>query len=223
MIKYYRNLLLTLTEIEEHPVLLVHALTGCAFHCFHCFNYKELIEEEHDWYYTINDVINYVVRQKDLCEYIVFSGGEYLNASIEDLISDLSKVRQASDKPIIIYTNGTQHEKMNKLMELKLVDGFHIDMKLPYHLMNSEDFDLAELALGIKVKDLTLFDRLLKAIDFGVKSDKGYSKIRSVKYPFLSDSAFEENRLFIDELNTKYAKRVPYEVNDFVYQEQNKD
>lgn len=221
MIKYYKNLLLTLTEIEEHPVLLVHALTGCSFHCFHCFNYKELIEEEHEWYYTINDIVNYVVRQKDLCEYIVFSGGEYLNADLDDLISDLSKVRAASDKPIIVYTNGTNPEKMEKLAELKLVDGFHIDMKLPYHLLGADDFDLVELALGIKVNNLSLFDRLLRAIDFSIKSDKGYSKVRSVKYPFLSESAFEENHRHIDELNAKYSRHVPYEVNDFIYEEQN--
>jgi len=48
MIKYYKNLLLTLGEIKGHPALLVHALTGCSFRCFHCFNFKELIEKKHD-------------------------------------------------------------------------------------------------------------------------------------------------------------------------------
>ncbi len=220
MIKYYKNLLLTLSEIEGHPSLLVHALTGCSFRCFHCFNVKELIDKEHDEYYLINDVIKYVVRQKDLFEYIVFSGGEFLNAPLQDLTSDLEQVRKASDKPIIIYTNGTNYDKMKVLSERGLVDGYHIDMKLPYHLLNEEDFDLAELTLGVRLSDLSLFKKLLRSIVFTIKSDCGYNKVRSVKYPFLSESAFEQNRVYIDSLNEKYEKAVPYEVNDFIYDEE---
>ncbi len=220
MIKYYKNLLLTLTEIKGHPALLVHALTGCSFRCFHCFNVKELIDKKHDEYYLIDDVIKYVVRQKDLFEYIVFSGGEFLNASIDDLTSDLEQVRLVSDKPIIVYTNGTNYDKMKVLSERGLVEGYHIDMKLPYHLLNEEDFDLAELTLGVRLNDLSLFKKLLRSIAFTIKSDCGYSKVRSVKYPFLSESAFEQNRAYIESLNDKYEKAVPYEVNDFIYDEE---
>ena len=220
MIKYYKNLLLTLTEIKGHPALLVHALTGCSFRCFHCFNVKELIDKEHDEYYLIDDVIKYVVRQKDLFEYIVFSGGEFLNAPIDDLENDLARVRKVSNKPIIIYTNGTNYDKMKFLSDKELVDGFHIDMKLPYHLLTEEDFDLVELTLGLRLKNLLLFKKLLKAIVYAVSNDCGYSKVRSVRYPFLSDSAFEENRSFIESLNNKYKKSVPYEVNDFIYEDE---
>jgi hypothetical protein len=34
MIKYYNKIILSLAEITAHPVLLIHGLTGCAFHCF---------------------------------------------------------------------------------------------------------------------------------------------------------------------------------------------
>ena len=220
MIRYYKNLLLTLSEIKGHPALLVHALTGCSFRCFHCFNFKELIEKNNDDYYLIDDVIKYVIRQKDLFEYVVFSGGEFLNAAIDDLRSDLKQVRKVSDKPIIIYTNGTNHEKMKILYEEGLVDGFHIDMKLPYHLLNEDDFDLVELTIGLRLDNLNLITRLLQAIIYAVESDRGYSKVRSVRYPFLSDTAFEENRAYIASLNAKFNKAVPYEVNDFIYEEE---
>ncbi|MFA5421755.1 MAG: radical SAM protein [Bacilli bacterium] len=219
MIRYYNNLLLTLSEIPGHPALLVHALTGCSFHCFHCFNYEELIKKNHERAYDIRDVIKYIVRQSDLFEYIIFSGGEFLNAPLENLIADLSAVKEVADKPIIIYTNGTNCAKMKALNDINLVAGFHIDMKLPYHLLSADDFDLAELTLGIKVSDCKLFKNLIKALDYVVQSDHGYSKVRSVKYPFLSESAFEENRLFIASLNEKYQKAVPYEVNDFIYEQ----
>lgn len=220
MIRYYKNLLLTLSEIPGHPALLVHALTGCSFHCFHCFNFKELIATKHKQTYSISDVINYIVRQNDLFEYIIFSGGEYLNASLQDLIEDLQAVRQNSDKPIIVYTNGTNDTKMEELFKLRLIDGFHIDMKLPYHLLSLDDLDLIELTLGIKINDLSLFNKLIKAIEFVIKNDQGFSKVRSVRYPFLSDSAFDENQQFINQLNKRYRKSVVYEVNDFIYDEE---
>lgn len=220
MIRYYKNLLLTLSEIPGHPALLVHALTGCSFHCFHCFNFKELIATKHKQTYSISDVINYIVRQNDLFEYIIFSGGEFLNAPLQDLIEDLQAVRQVSDKPIIVYTNGTNYSKMVELNKLHLIDGFHIDMKLPYHLLSLDDLDLIELTLGIKVHDLSLFTKLINAIEFVIENDQGFSKVRSVKYPFLSDSAFDENQQFVNQLNKRYSKSVIYEVNDFIYDEE---
>jgi hypothetical protein len=86
--------------------------------------------------------------------------------------------------------------------------------------LTEEDFDLVELTLGLRLKNLLLFKKLLKAIVYAVSNDCGYSKVRSVRYPFLSDSAFEENRSFIESLNNKYKKSVPYEVNDFIYEDE---
>ncbi|MCX5775522.1 MAG: radical SAM protein [Firmicutes bacterium] len=219
MIKYYDKLILSLTEVDAHPSFLIHGLTGCKFHCYHCFNYDELIVKPHPDFYTVEDVIGYIQKQGDLFEYLLFSGGEFLLAPLDSLISDLGKIRKASPKPIIIYTTGIELEKMKKLSELKLVDGYHIDMKLPYHLLTDEDFDLIELTMGIKVKDLSLLNSLTKAIEFVVQHDAGYSRVRSVKYPFLGESAFEECREFIHELNEKYHKHVPYDANQFIYQE----
>ncbi len=220
MIKYYNKLILTLSEIEGHPSLLIHGLTGCMFHCFKCFNYKDLIETEHEDYYVVDDLIKYILRQKDLFDYLLFSGGEFMLASLEDLINDLSKIKAVTDKKIIIYTTGIQLEKMKVLKEKGLVDGFHIDMKLPYHLLNVEDLELVELAMGIKLKDLTLINKLIQAIDFVVETDQGLNQIRSVKYPFLDESAFDACKSYITKLNKKYDKDVPYEAHTFIYPEE---
>jgi hypothetical protein len=40
-------------------------------------------------------------------------------------------------------------------------------MKLPYHLLNEDDYDLIELTMGIPVTNLTLFDTLLDR--FGIR------------------------------------------------------
>jgi len=222
MIKYYNKLILSMSEIEDHPSLLIHGLTGCMFKCYHCFNYEELIEKEHTSYYTIKDLINYIERQSDLFEYILFSGGEYMLAPLEFLIEDLTRIKQITNKPIIVYTTGIELAKMKKLDELRLVDGYHIDMKLPYHLLTDQDFDLVEMTMGIRVKDLSLFNKLLESITFVAQTDRGFSQIRSVKYPFLDESAFHECKSFIDMLNDKYNKNIPYFANKFIYPETKK-
>jgi pyruvate-formate lyase-activating enzyme len=219
MIRYYKNLILTLSEIREKPTLLIHALTGCSLRCYQCFNYEELICSPNEYYYVIDDILKYIKRQEDLFDFIVFSGGEYLNAPIDDLKDDLNKIRSVTNKPIIVYTNGTNYEKMVLLSKLNLVDGYHIDMKLPYHLLTKDDEELVELTLGKKINDLNFFQNILKSIEHVVKSDKGYSQVRSVRYPFMSQSAFEENEIYIQKLNEIYEKEVPFYLNDFLYEE----
>lgn len=215
-IKYYENLIFSMSEIEGHPVLLVHALTGCMFRCYKCFNYEELIMKKHEKFYTIDDVVKMIDRQNNIIDYVLFSGGEYLLAPIDSLIHDLEKVRLVTDKKIIIYTTGYELEKMKILVQRKLVDGFHIDMKLPYHLLTSDDFELIEHTMGIKVKDLKIINQLIDAIDFVVKNDQGLSQVRSVKYPFLDESAFIECKSFIDRLNRLYNRNIPYFANRFL-------
>jgi hypothetical protein len=108
---------------------------------------------------------------------------------------------------------------MKTLFELKLVDGFHLDMKLPYHLLTMDDLDLVELTMGLKLENLDLFVTLLKAVDYVVATDLGFNRIRTVRYPFASDSSFEESQSYINDLNKKYNKKVPYDINPFVYPE----
>lgn len=222
MIKYYKKLILTFSEIENHPSLLIHGLTGCMFKCYECFNYDELVVKQHEQFYTIDDVLEYIIKQQDLFDYLLFSGGEFLLAPLEDLVEDLTKIRQATQKKIIIYTTGVELHKMQVLMDKKLVDGYHIDMKLPYHLLTIDDLDLIEHTMGIKLKDLKLINKLIEAIHFVVKNDQGLSQIRSVKYPFLDESAFVECKSFIMSLNDLYNKNIPYEAHTFIYPEGDK-
>lgn len=215
-IRYYDKIIFSMSEIEGHPTLLIHALTGCMFHCFKCFNYEELIEKKHDQFYTIDDVVKTIDRQNHIVDYILFSGGEYLLAPIESLIHDLKKVRAITDHKIIIYTTGYELEKMKELVKRHLVDGFHIDMKLPYHLLSMDDLDLIEHTMGVQLKDLKMIKRLMNAIEFVVQNDSGFSQVRSVKYPFLDESAFIECKSFIDQLNSLYNKNIPYFANRFL-------
>lgn len=220
MIKYYDKLLLSLSEIENHPILLVHALSGCQLRCFHCLNRHELLEKTHEHFYTIHDVIDFAKKQALLFDYVVFSGGEFLLASLEDLTEDLTLLKAEVAKPVIVYTNGIAYEKVAALHQRGLVDGFHVDMKLPFHLLTNEDYDLAELTLGISLRDMSIPQIILKTLEYVISTDRGFSRVRSVRYPFLGAEAFHENRLWVDAMNRKYGKHVPYDVNNFVYNPQ---
>lgn len=215
MIAYYPNIQFTFSEIKNTPVLLIHSLEGCIFHCFKCINYDELISKKHPHIIHIQEVIDTIRLQDGLFEQIVISGGEFLISPIEEIISDLHQIRNITDKPIIIYTTGFFLKKMKILHQKGLVNGFHIDMKLPYHLLQEEDKDLIHHTFG---KDISIdqIHRMMEAIDYTISIDQGYSQIRSVKYPFLHQSAFDECRLHIHRLNEKHHKVTPYQTHSFI-------
>jgi pyruvate-formate lyase-activating enzyme len=162
----------------------------------------------------MDDICEYIKRNDFLFESIVLSGGEYLISPLDTLMHDLTKLRNSTNKKIIIYTNGMFPEKMIAIKDL--VDGFHTDMKLPYHLLDIyEDEEIIKTTLGIMANQ-TILDKLNKSIELTVKLDKGNNQIRSVKYPFMNESAFEENMDHIKKLNNTYVKNTKYYINSFV-------
>lgn len=215
MIHYYNHLLLTMSEIKHHKTLLIHALSGCMFHCFKCINYEELILKKQEEYYRISELMKLMERQKDLFDTVVFSGGEFLLYSIEDLIHDLRMIKEDFSQPIIIYTSGLFVEKMQILLDLELVDGFHIDMKLPYHLLTEDDQELMALTFG-KTMIMSDINSMMQGIELAVKTDQGLNQIRSVRYPFLDASAFVACEDYIKGLNHLYNKSVIYETHGFI-------
>ncbi len=219
MIKYYPKINLSLSEVNNQPTLLIYSLEGCNLNCYKCFN-RNLIDNKYKDYYTINDIINYIKLNENIFESIVFSGGEYLVSSSLDIFHDLSLIKSITKKPIIIYTNGFLVDKIFMFTESpsikNIVDGFHIDMKLPYHLLDiKKDKELIIKALGIKLNENNI-NNPLTSISYVIKNDKGYSQVRSVKYPFLDESAFIECEKYIQEVNKFYGKNVPYFTNEFV-------
>lgn len=217
MIKFYKNTMRSYKDIPNKISLIIHSVScKCNLKCFGCFNYNELILKEHKEYYSENDVLNIIENSKDLIDVIIFSGGEFLLHELEDIESICSKIKRTYNKTIVIYTNGTQYDKVKYLLENKLVDGFHVDMKLPYHLMNvKEDEEIFKKILGITINNSTL-ENILKTINIIIKNNSKYSQIRTVKYPILPNEFFEEIELFIKELNKKYNAKVVYCLNEYI-------
>lgn len=215
MISYYPSANLSMSEIKGLTTLSFHGITGCMFHCYKCFNYDDLILHPPKQRWTIDDVIEKAKQQEILVDAFIFSGAEFLMASVDQIHYDLTRVKEAIRKPVILYTTGAFFEKLKHIVDNHLVDGVHIDMKLPYHLLTKDDAWIIKKTMGVDAFSKGYIDACMKSIDYVIEHDQGFSQIRSVRYPFLDDSAFDASKSYIDSINEKYHMHTPYEVHPF--------
>lgn len=210
---------LNLYELEK-PSIHVYVKGPCNMNCYGCFNIGSLFRyEESDL--DMFAMVDYIERQKDLFEYVVFTGGEIFCAPVELLEQAFKLVRdRLPNKKIIVYTNGLDYTSLAALDEAIGLDGIHLDLKLPYHLLDPElDKELIQLTLG-RPLSWSDIDSLTKSIEYVIANDRGLNQIRTVKYPFATQEMWDEGKLYIDSLNEKYNKNVPYKLNKFIEMEE---
>ena len=217
MIKFSKNIIRSFIDLPDKISLVIHSI-GCNLNCYQCFNYEALVHNPLD---ICNEqyILDQIKLNGYLVDAIIISGGEFLLNDIDEIILFLKKLKEIFNGLIIINTNGTSPNKIQELININWVDGFHTDMKLPYHLLNiKKDSELIKVIVG---KELTInkINNILQSLKLTVQCDKGYSQIRSVKYPFLHPNTFKENQKYIDRLNEKYNKQTPYYINMFVEQD----
>lgn len=214
--KFYKNFIRTFKDLPNHHSLLIHSLVGCNFRCVGCHNYNELIEnKDNQDYFIETDILNHLKLNGYLFDSIIFSGGEFLLEDIFSVSKFLGDIREIFNGTIIINTNGAFPNKINHLLNEKLIDGFHIDMKLPYHLLDiEEDKEIYQLILGVTPTQ-EYIAKLLSSIELIIKNNSQYSQVRTVKYPMLSQEYFTEIEKYINKLCKKYNSNVPYLLNDY--------
>jgi len=196
--------------------LIIHSI-GCNLNCYQCFNYKDFVSQPQnicDEEYILHEI----KMNGYLSDAIIFSGGEFLKNPVDEIVLFLSDVKQIYKGLIIINTNGSYPSKIKVLNEKNLIDGFHTDMKLPYYEFDNEIPQETELILGIPKESMDM-NSFLQSIEYTVQFDKGYSQIRSVKYPFMNDEVFERNKIYVQQLNLKHNKNTSYSVNEFIESE----
>lgn len=214
--KFYKKLIRVFNDLPDHTTLLIHSLKGCPMHCYKCHNYDEIIANTPKDYYTSKDIINHIEQNGFLFDAVMFSGGEFLLEGIDKISDLLLDVREVFDGKIIVNTNGMFPDKVDFLLRNTLVDGIHVDMKLPYHILDiKEDKDIYNAIMGI-TPTKQIVDSLLNTIDLVIQSNTILSQVRTVKYPLLSQEFFDETRQYVEELKQKYNSVVPYFQNEFV-------
>lgn len=215
-IKLYNNFIRTFTDLPNHTTLLLHSLSGCPLKCFGCHNYDEIIANTPKEYKTTDDLYDYLERSGFLFDAVMFSGGEFLINPMREVRELLLEVRKRFDGIIIVTTSGMYYDKLQVLYDENLVDGIHIDMKLPYHMLDfEEDAKIYKDIMGI-TPNQKMVDNLLNSVDAVIRHGSELDQVRTVKYPLLDDGFFEEIRRFVDERKSHYNSQVPYFLNDFI-------
>lgn len=215
LMKFYDKFIRTFEDLPDHTSLLIHSLSGCPLQCFGCHNYDEIIAQMPNTYKTTDDLFMYLKQSGFLFDAIIFSGGEFLINSINDVRYTLQRTRELFSGKIIVTTSGIYHGKLKIIYEEQLVDGIHIDMKLPYHVLDIEaDEQIYRDVMGIKPSK-TMVQQMLASIELVIAHNAPVDQIRTVKYPLLSDSFFEEIQCYVNRRKAYYVSDVPYFLNDF--------
>ncbi|WP_163856977.1 radical SAM protein [Paenibacillus elgii] len=217
MLRFYPIMIRTFDDLPGNTSLVIHSLAGCNLHCFGCHNYDELVAPEHEHYLLAGDILQQIKMNGYLFDALIFSGGEFLMGNLKEITLFLTDLKRGFLGKIIINTNGTFPEKIRHLLERELVDGIHIDMKMPYHAFDRNvDMAAYQAVLGV-VPTPALVQNMMSAIQLVIRHNSPFSQVRTVKYPVLSEVYFEQIRSYVDELKERYNSEVTYKLNEFYY------
>lgn len=133
------------TSLLDYPdyISAIVWTKGCNFHCPFCYN-KIIVSGEVDEK-PEEDVLSFLKKRKGLLDGLVITGGEPLLQ--EDIIAFIRNVKKFKYL-VKMDTNGSFPDKLEEIIDKKLVDYISMDIKAPKNKYN-------KLA-GIKVKILDI-------------------------------------------------------------------
>ncbi|RXZ81622.1 radical SAM protein [Paenibacillaceae bacterium] len=215
MLIFYPRFTRTFDDLPGKIALLVHGWNGCNLRCCGCHNYSELIARRPADYLTAEQAINRLAKCHQLFDAILLSGGEFLMAGLDDVTHFLTQLRALFTGEIIILTNGTYPDKLNYILSNNLIDGVHLDLKLPFHCLDPiKDRSVFELVLGVP-PTRALCQRILQSAVLVIRHNSRTSQIRTVRYPMLSDDYFQQIRVYVETLKIEHNSEVPYFLNPY--------
>lgn len=118
------------TTFIEYPgkIASMVFLPGCNFRCSFCFNPELILESEKIEDVKEKEVFDFLEKQKKWIDAVVISGGE--PTLHKDLIDFIKKIKNLGFL-VRIYTNGSNSEVLEKLIDGKLIDSVAMDIKAP--------------------------------------------------------------------------------------------
>lgn len=216
MLAFHPRFVRTFDDLPGRLSLLIHAWNGCNMRCLGCHNHEELIAARADAsHLNAEQTLVRIAAANTLFDAVLLSGGEFLIGAMAEIEPFLEQVRGVFDGCVVIYSNGTYPGKLERLLARGLVDGVHLDVKLPYHLLDpSAESDLYEAILGT-VPSERMRRSLLASIELVIAHDSPVSRVRTVRYPLLSDEYFETIASLVLDLKHKHRSSVPYDLNPY--------
>ena len=139
------------TSLLDYPdrISAIVWTSGCNFCCPFCYNKKlalgtaELFPQE--------EILSFLSKRKELLEGVVISGGEPLLQ--DDLVDFIKRVKNLR-LLVKVDTNGAFPEKLDELLEQKLIDYVAMDVKAPknkYREVSGIDVDLSKIEASINL------------------------------------------------------------------------
>lgn len=118
----------TLLDYPEHIACTIF-LGHCNLRCPFCHNMELVLNPENFPKINIDEIIKFLNERKGKLNGVAITGGEpLLNKDIEDLLKPIKEL----GFPIKVDTNGFFPERIEKLIDDKLVDMFAMDIKSGY-------------------------------------------------------------------------------------------
>lgn len=139
------------TSLLDYPdkISCIVWTMGCNFRCPFCYN-KDLVEGKLQ-NIPEKEIISFLKNRKGLIDAVVFTGGEPLIQ--KDITSFLEKIKKLGFL-VKVDTNGTKPEKIQELLDKKLVDYIAMDVKAPkkkYNNLSGVKTDIKNLEKSIKI------------------------------------------------------------------------
>jgi pyruvate formate lyase activating enzyme len=139
------------TSLLDYPdtISAIIWTVGCNFNCPFCYN-PQLVKKTTDCI-DENEILSFLKKRKGLLDGISISGGEPL---LQKDISNFIKKVKKFNYLVKIDTNGTFPEKLQKLLDKKLVDYVSMDVKAPkekYDLLTGVKMDIKKIERSVEI------------------------------------------------------------------------
>lgn len=150
-IKFYGLQKLTLLDYPEHMAATVFT-GGCNFRCPFCHNKQLVFLNQGNDEISINYIMNYLNERKKMLDGLCVTGGEpLLHEGLENFLKEVKKL----GLKIKLDTNGSNFEKLKRLIDEKLVDYVAMDIK--------NEKDLYPVTVGV---DNLQMDSIEKCVNY---------------------------------------------------------
>ena len=146
------------TSLLDYPDMISSIVwtIGCNFNCPFCYNTElirgtsQIISEE--------QIFGHLKKRKGIVEALVISGGEpFLQKDLDIFCKKIKKLNLL----IKIDTNGTFPDKLEKLIEKKLIDYVAVDIKAPrskYERLTGVKIDIKNIQKTIDILQISPID-----------------------------------------------------------------
>ena len=198
---------------RDHPgvmsALLYTNFHLCNLNCYQCHNRHHFNGEPE--YQSYGELSKKLIMFRALgVELVIVSGGE---PTLEEKLEEGLRFVKERGFPVRLDTNGTCPERLEKLIEIGLIDGVALDVKIP--LLDEYTPDQLKRFKRVLFSREDLDDSLIynysklvrSTIDVIRRYQLPYTIFRTVNYPLLTE---EDKRAIQEEL-----KSLPHQFNPF--------